>query len=195
MSGIFFYVADCESSGLSLKMHEISQLSIIRASDRMQLSQQIRVDKPHLASYDALRITGKTMDDLRQGIGKLQAINEFEEFVNQDGYQPSHRCLVGHNIAFDRKFLCALWESFGRQFPFDLYLDTIPMFKEFVKKTGLPTTKNNLTVACEVAGIRKLGNAHSAKFDTRQTYLLWDKLSQTVDFMNHIKRQPHLPEE
>lgn len=191
MADIQFYVVDTETNGLSVKMHEICEVSIIRASDRMQLSREIRVDKPENSSYDALRVTGKTLDDLKRGITKLQMINEFHEFIEQDGVEPNYRCFIAHNTSFDRGFMVAMWEKFGRRFPFDLYLDTIPMFKDYCNKQGITKTKANLTAACEVLGIKKYGSAHNAKIDTRHTYLLWEHLSKTIDFMNHIKQLPH----
>ncbi len=191
MSDIQFYVADTETNGLSLQMHEICQLSIIRGIDRMQFTRHIRIDKPENSSYDALRVIGKTMNDLRSGMEKADVIREVEFFLSEDNSLSTHRCLVGHNIAFDRKFLCALWEKFGKKFPFDLYLDTIHMFKARCKKEGIIKPKANLTAACEQTGIRKLGDAHNARTDTRHTYLLWQELAKTEDFMDHVKCLPH----
>ena len=189
---IQFYIADTETTGLNTKMHEIFEISCIRAKDRVQLSQRIKVEKPQLASYDALRITGNTVSDLSLGITKLQAINEFEEFVKEDGVESTHRCLVLHNASFDRKFLLSMWERFNRKFPFDLYLDTISMHKDYLRKQGIVKASSKLTDACDMLGVIKKGTSHNAKYDTRHTYLLWDKLSKTIDFMDHIKRLPHI---
>ena len=190
---IIFYIADLETTGLNEKRNEICELSIIRASDRMQLSREIKVDRPQDASYDALKIIGKTMDDLRRGITKLEMINLFHEFIEEDGVNPSHRCLVGHNIPFDRKFFYYMWGKYNRNFPFHLYLDTISMLKEFYKKQGIKS-KANLTAACKTMGIIKRGKDHTAKSDTQNTFILWQKLSENVDFMNHIKCIPHIIE-
>jgi DNA polymerase III epsilon subunit-like protein len=191
MSSIFFYVADCETTGLNNLYHEVCELSIIRCSDRMQLSREVIVEKPENSSFDALRITGKTMEDLKRGITKLELINEVHQFLSEDGIAPTHRCLVGHNISFDRNFLCAMWGKYNKKFPFDLYLDTIHMFKAFSKRRGDGKVKANLTAACEATGIKKLGSAHSAKTDTKHTFLLWQELSKTIDFLDHIKHIPH----
>lgn len=191
MSSIKFYTADTESNGLSVKLHNLFEISMIR-EDRTQITCHIRIDNPENSSMDALKITGKTVADLRKGSNKFEAINEIETFINEDGLTPSHRCLVGHNIInFDRKFLCALWEKCGKRFPFDLYLDTISMYKDYCKKQGIVKPKVNLTAACEQMKIKKRGEAHSALIDTRHTYLLWQEISKTVDFMDHIKCLPH----
>ena len=191
MNDIHFYIVDTETNGLNVRMHEIFQLSIIRCDDRMQLSREIMIDKPELSSYDALRITGKTLDDLKRGITKLQLINELDEFLKEDGAQSTHRCMVAHNANFDRNFLCEMWGRYNRKFPFDLYLDTIHMYRAFEKARGQSKVKANLTAACEATGIKKLGDAHNAKTDTRHTFLLWQELSKTVDFLDHIKHIPH----
>src|SRR5258705_10300242 len=109
---IHFYITDVETNGLSLVLHEVCQVSIIRCSDRMQYTRDVRVDKVEHSSYDALRVIGKSMDELRKGNLKSEVIKEVETFLSEDGMEPTHRCFVGHNIAFDRKFLCALWEKY-----------------------------------------------------------------------------------
>lgn len=191
MSDIKFYVADVETTGLSLDYHEICEISIIRGFDRMQFTRNVKVDKVENASYDALKIIGKSMNDLRKGSEKFEVIKEVEYFLSEDNSEPTHRCLIGHNIAFDRKFLCALWAKYNKRFPFDLYLDTVHMFKSHCKKQGITKAKSNLTAACEMTGIKKLGTAHNAKIDTRHTFLLWQELSKTEDFLDHIKCLPH----
>jgi DNA polymerase III epsilon subunit-like protein len=191
MSEIQFYVVDTETNGLSLSFHEVYQISIIRCSDKMQFTRNIRVDRPENSSYDALKITGKTMNDLRSGVEKQELMREVEYFLSEDGAPSTHRCMIAHNAAFDRKFLCALWEKFNKKLPFDLYLDTIHMFKAYCKKQGIVKAKSNLTAACDLIGIRKMGSAHDAKIDTQHTFLLWQELAQTEDFLDHVKCLPH----
>ena len=191
MAEIQFYIADTETTGLNIRMHEIFQLSLIRAKDRCQLTLEIQVEKPQLASFDALRITGKTIADLSRGVTKLQAIRDVEEFLAEDEHEPSHRCLILHNAAFDRKFLQAMWQRFNRRLPFDLYLDTIPMYKDYARRQGLGKISAKLDSACEQLGLKKFGASHSALGDTRHTYLLWERLSKEIDFMDHIQQHPH----
>jgi DNA polymerase III epsilon subunit-like protein len=195
MSGVVYYVCDLETSGLMWKnnFHEITELSILRAHDRVQLSRQVKVNYPEHASFDALRITGKTVDDLKKGISKQQLINDVEEFLSEDNLTPEHRCLVGHNIInFDRKFLWQQWEVFNKYFPFSLYLDTLNMSKDYAKKIGLVKPSLKLGPACDLLGIEKRAGSHNAKSDTRNCYLLWQKLMDKVDHLEHIKRIPHI---
>jgi DNA polymerase III epsilon subunit-like protein len=192
---INYYVIDLETTGLSLAYQEICECSIIRAEDRMQLTRQVIVDKPENSSFDALKIIGKSMADLRKGITKEQLIKEAEILFNEDKDEPSNRCIVGHNIiSFDKRWLWALWERFGKRFPAELYLDTIHLFKAYGKKKGLGKIKHNLTDACNMIGIKKVAGIHNARSDTRNTYLLWQELIKEVDFLDHIKRLPHILE-
>lgn len=193
MAGISYWVLDCETSGLMWNnFHEICELSLIRASDRTQLSKQVRVDKPENASFDALRVINKTANDLRQGISKRELVATVEQFVAEDGLTPEHRCLVGHNIInFDRKFLWQLWESFNKQFPFSLFLDTMHLMRAYAKKNQLIKPALNLKASCELFDIKSLGVAHTAKYDTQNTFLLWQKLENHIDYIDHIKRMPH----
>jgi len=194
MSEIHWYIADLETTGLKIGYAEICEYSIIRATDRVQLSRQIRVDNVKNASYDALKITGKTIEDLYRGISKQQAIDDFHSFIEQDNLTPAYRCLVGHNIyAFDRKFLHHLWEQYGKEFPFDMYLDTVPLCKRLAAQMGQPKAKVNLDAAMDLFGLKKVAaKAHSAKGDSRNTYYLWKHLMDSgVEYIDLIKQHPH----
>ena len=188
-----YYLCDTEETGLMVGHHEIIEISVINATNLTQLTRIIRADKPENASLDALRITNKTFNDLKKGCSKQKAIEDFEEFINQDGLTPAHRCLVGHNIiSFDRRFLIHLWESFNKEFPFHLYLDTIHLMRAYAKKLQLIKPKLNLTASCEIMKIANLNTDwHSAKGDVQNTFFLWQKLMAEVDYLQHIKTMPH----
>src|SRR5271165_4364936 len=198
MSDIMYYCLDIETNGLMFKnnFHEITELSILRTTDRVQLSRQVKVNYPEHSSIDALKITGKTIDDLKKGISKQQLINDVEEFLSEDNLSSEHRCLVGHNIInFDRKFLWQQWEVFNKYFPFSLYLDTLNMSKDHSKKSGLVKPSLKLEAACDLLGVQKRSGKHNAKSDTQNAYLLWQKLMDKVDHLEHIKRIPHTENE
>jgi DNA polymerase III epsilon subunit-like protein len=185
MSGIHYYIIDLETTGLSSIYHEITEVSIIRCVDKVQLSEMVRCDHPERASYDALRITGKSIEDLKNGISKAEIIEKIDRFLQKDGVTRAHRCFVGHNaIAFDKKFLHQLYSIYNKQCPVDLWMDTMLMVKHFIKERGIKT-KVNLHASCDLLGIKKYSTAHSAKSDTRNTYLLWKNLLE-VQNMNHL---------
>jgi DNA polymerase III epsilon subunit-like protein len=202
MSGIQYYVIDTETTGLKSGYHEMTEVGIIRVLDRVQLWRQIRCDYPERANFDALAITKKTMADLERGHGKSDVVAECEKFFSEDGLTPAHRCIIAHNAAFDRKFLHALWESCGKEFPAHLWLDTISLTKQFIKnagldeeakKKGLPKLKVNLHAACDLTGVNKISEAHNAKVDSRNTFLLHRQLIEVnkVDHLPHIKTAIH----
>ena len=196
MSGIVYYVCDSETTGLLCGTHEIVELSIINTANKTQLTRIIRAENPENASLDALKITGKTKDDLTKGCSKTILISDVEKFVTEDGLTPAHRCLVGHNIiSFDKRFLWHLWETHNQTFPFNLYLDTIHLMKAYTKKLQLIKPKINLTASCEMLKVANINtNWHSAKGDTQNCFFLWQKLMQSVNYMEHIKTIPHIIE-
>lgn len=198
MSDIIYYCLDLETNGLAFanNFHEICELSIIRHPDRSQLSRIVKVEKIANSSLDALKITGKTPDDLKKGILKSELVKDVEQFVFEDNLTPEHRCLVGHNIInFDRKFLWQLWETHNKTFPFSLYLDTIHLTKQYAKDKGIIKPKVNLHAACELLNIKKVAGKHTAVSDTRNTYLLWQQLIECTNYIQHIKRMPHNSDE
>lgn len=194
MSSLVYYIVDTETTGLKVGYHEMTEIGIIRATDRVQLWRQIKCEKPENASYDALAITKKTLADLNNGHDKKSVVEECNKFFNQDGLTPQHRCIVGHNIfSFDKRFLFDLWESVGETFPAALWLDTIPMTKKYAKDIGLVKPKVNLHAACDIVGIKKLSDSHNAKVDSRNSYLLWKNLveEKKIDHLPFIKTAAH----
>jgi len=199
--GLFYYVIDTETTGLKADYHEMTEIGIIRCADRVQIHRLLRCDYPERASFDALTITKKTMADLEVGHEKSDVIEECDKFFSEDGGTPNHRCIIAHNAPFDRKFLHALWAKMGKQFPANLWLDTMGMTKSYIKMIGLdaehkakglPKPKVNLHAACDIAQIKKFSEAHNAKVDSRNTYLLHKALiEKNVDHLPLIKTEVH----
>lgn len=199
-----YYIIDTETTGLKADYHEMTEIGIIRCSDRVQLWRQIKCVYPERANFDALAITKKTMADLERGLDKETLVNECEKFFNEDGLTPAHRCIVAHNAPFDRKFLHALWASCGKSFPANLWLDTMSLTKEYLKnvdpskvnivKTASGRVSTQLHACCDMVGIKKISEAHNAKVDSRNTYLLHRNLveEKKVDYLPFIKTSVHV---
>lgn len=203
MAGLNYYIIDTETTGLKANYNEMTEIGIIRVTDRVQLWRQIRCEFPERANFDALAITKKSMADLGRGMDKEKVVEESNKFFEEDGATPAHRCIVAHNAPFDRKFLHALWEQCGKSFPANLWLDTISLTKEFLKKTDNSTlnivktatgrVSTQLHACCDMVGIKKLSEAHNAKVDSRNTYLLHKSLveDKQVDYLPFIKTFVH----
>jgi DNA polymerase III epsilon subunit-like protein len=204
MSGLQYYVIDTETTGLKSGYHEMTEIGIIRCTDRVQLWRQIKCIYPERANFDALAITKKTMADLERGYDRAAVVAECEKFFSEDGLTPAHRCIVAHNAPFDRKFLQAMWEAEGKEFPAHLWLDTISLTKEFIKnadtsqlnivKTATGRVSTQLHACCDMVGIKKISEAHNAKVDSRNTYLLHRSLieEKKVDYLPFIKTNIHV---
>ncbi len=194
---LLYYVIDTETTGLKAGYNEMTEIGIIRYSDRVQLWRQIKCEYPERANFDALAITKKTMADLEKGYAKEAVVAECNKFFNEDGATPAHRCIVAHNAPFDRRFLHALWEACGQEFPAHLWLDTIALTKDYAKNMGLlqPKVKQSFALhpACDLVGIKKISDAHNAKVDSRNTYLLHRDLveNKKVDYLPFIKTAVH----
>lgn len=193
MSGLKFYIIDTETTGLKADYHEMTEIGVIRVEDRVQLWRQIKAIYPERANFDALAITKKTMADLENGGSRSDIVTECNKFFAEDGGTPAHRCIVAHNAPFDRKFLHALWAQCGEAFPAHLWLDTMALTRDYAKKIGLVKPKVNLHAACDIVGIKKLSDAHNAKVDSRNTYLLHRNLveEKKVDYLPFIKTAVH----
>jgi DNA polymerase III epsilon subunit-like protein len=194
---INYYILDTETTGTKCGYHEITEISVIRCSDRNQMTKFIMPEHPERVAEAALQATGRSYNDLLVGSPKEDVVNAIDQFFNKDESLSENRCIVGHNISkFDRKFLYALWGSVGKTFPANLWLDTIPFIKSYMKKFGIQSKKYNLQASLEILGIQGRTDYHNAKADTQNNYLLWKKLMESnVDYLSHIERVAHRIEE
>ena len=197
MSGLQYYIIDTETTGLKSDYHEMTEVGIIRCTDRVQLWRQIKCTYPERANFDALAITKKTMADLERGYDKEAVVEECNKFFAEDGLTPAHRCIVAHNAPFDRRFLHALWGSVGKEFPANLWLCSMALTKDYAKKQGLVSKgvkqSFSLHAACDLMGIKKISDAHNAKVDSRNTFLLHRNLveEKKADYLALIKTAIH----
>lgn len=191
--GIVYYVIDTETTGLNKNVHEVNEISIIRCSDRVQLTEFIKCEHPETASFDALAITKKTLSDLNKGNSKEYVTDKIDKFLNEDGLTSAHRCFIAHNYNFDMKFVHELYNKVNKKCPVDLWLCTMALTKNYAKKLGLIKPKVNLHAACDIVGIKKLSEAHNSKVDSRNTYLLHKALVEDkgVDYLPFIKTAIH----
>lgn len=189
MAGLKYYVGDSETLGLDAKRHDVTQISIIRCSDLVQLSRYIKAERPENASREALIKTGRTYQDILKGDAKIDVIKRFEDFFNEDGEDSDSRCMICHNAPFDRRFLKAMWESVGKKFPVNNWLDTRPMAKKYAMKLGLEKPSMTLENILKFAEIKGFANFHNAIDDTRNLYLFWKKsVDLGIDYLDCIKR-------
>lgn len=192
---LLFYVIDVETTGLS-RNHEITQISIVRCSDRNQLSRNIKALYPERATPEALRITGRTLEDILIGEGREEVVERCNLFFQEDGKTPEFRCVVAHNGSFDRRFCHTLWEEMGHKFPADLWLDTKRLSKQLANKQGIIKPTLTLEASLKLAGVEAKPGKHNAISDTRNTYLLWKKIIEehAIDYLPLIENKPHIIE-
>jgi DNA polymerase III epsilon subunit-like protein len=195
MNGIEYLVFDSETNGVNASYHEINEVSIIRCSNRVQLTEFIKCEFPERSSMDSLIITKKTLADLQKGSTKEKAIEKIDRFLNEDGLTPAHRCIVAHNSSFDRRFIWALYDKVGKRFPADLWMCSMAMTRHYAKQIGLVKPRVNLPASLEIVGIKKLAGAHASQVDSRNTYFLWKDLieNKKIDHLPFIKTAIHVP--
>lgn len=190
---IKYYIVDTETTGLTPGYHEITQISIIRCSDRKQLNRYIKAQYPKRVNPVALEKTDRTYSDLFKGDSRGEVVEFCNNFFNEDGTDPEERCIIGHNIIkFDKGFLHELWGGEGLEFPACLWLDTMSYIGAWKKMKGLTTRKSNLNWSLEALGITPRPGGHNAVIDTQNNYILWDQLKKkNLPALPHMKRFAH----
>lgn len=187
-----YYIIDLETTGLAVNWHETTQISIIKCSNRNQLSKFIKPEHPERASEEALSATGRVYKDLFKGSSKKEVVEFCDSFIKSDGLTDEHRCFVAHNANFDQRFSYFLWKSLGKQFPCSLWMCTKSFAKSWANKLGIAKPKLTLTASLEFTGIKPFPGVHEAGADARNTYLLWKKgMDEGIDHLPHIKSYPH----
>ena len=194
MSGLAYYILDVETTGIKCGYHEITEISIIRCADKVQMTEMLKCNYPERANVDAMRITNKTWADLARGSERHDVLEKMDKFIKSDGLTPDHRVCVAHNYSFDKRFIHQFYKEYDREYPMNLWLCTMAMTKNYAKKAGIIKPKVNLQAACDIVGIKKYAAAHASKMDTRNTFLLWKDLCEQkgIDYLPMIKTEPHI---
>ena len=136
MINYIFYGCDTETTGLSFIKNDIIELSLYRLNDDTQKTWFIKPIDISNIELSALKVNGHKIEDLRGETkhGKefyqdaRDVIIEIENWLLEDNFPTENRCLVGHNINFDKTMLEQLWNKCGTpdSFPFGRrYLDTM----------------------------------------------------------------------
>ena len=211
---ISYFILDTETTGLSQDVHEINQISVLRIIDKVQLTFQIKVRRPHVYSAQALEVQGITIDDLKKGIKIEEAVENIDRFFAEDGQKPAGRCIIAHNAPFDRKFVHRAWDSCGKDFPADLWLCTQSFAKRHVQKHrngekiaqaqidggvdgvkrdkyGSLKPKFGLNNFMTGVGLSLKAGAHRAEIDVLNTGDLYEWLITNTEYVSLISRVPH----
>lgn len=188
--GLEYYVLDTETTGLKSDYHEIFQISLIKVSNLSQITRNIKVQFPQRASLDSLRITNKSLDDLKKGLSKKQVVEEISNFMELDDKKSDSRCIIAHNVKFDRSFIKSLWKTQNKIFPAFLWMDTLQITRDYIKKNNI-VSKANLSDSCDLFGIKKMAGAHDARIDARNTFFLYKKLEEVkeLSLIRYIKTE------
>lgn len=189
---MFYYIIDTETTGLSAGFNEIFQISIIRETDRNQISRNIKIQYPERASPEALKVTNKTIKELLEGSSKEDVVSEIDLFLSADGVSPDHRVFVAHNASFDQRFCHALWASVNKKFPANYWVDTKEISRVWQKKNGILKPELSLAASLTKNGLAAMPGAHNAVVDARNAFILWKSAKDAkIDYLSLIKKKEH----
>lgn len=173
------YIIDLETTGIDTKIHEITEVSIIRCSDLVQKTWLLRINNPKTCQPRALAITNKTIKELLSREKDLaEVVEDIDAFIEEDGGKPDERVMIAHNAPFDRRFCENWWQKLGRTFPANMWECTLSMSRKHMKITSPHEKKPKATLIDLIARfkIKAETNYHGAGPDTRNTYRLRDYL-------------------
>lgn len=110
---------DCETTGTNSQKHEITQLSgMIEIEGEIveEFNYFLKPTNWDTIDPEALKVTGKTLEDLRAYPDAREAFNSLrstlEKHVNK--YDRNDKLYpAGHNVGFDVEFLQTFWKKYG----------------------------------------------------------------------------------
>lgn len=187
------YVADCETTGLDSRLHDVIELSLLRLNDGEQKTWWLKPTNPENIDLGALRVNGHKLEDLRHETkaGRERYLDaggvlvEIENWVANDGMPAEQRILVGQNVSFDRERFEQLWTKNEAKdtFPFGRkIMDTmqIEIFLDWCQ--GSMAEGYSLSNLVKKYGVKN-EKAHSAEADVKATKEVFEK---QVDFFKKV---------
>jgi len=193
------FYADTETTGLDPVKNEVFQIAYIVEIDGKLVDEveiKLRPERPETASPEALKVTGKTLEELssypprEEGFKKL--IAGLEKHI--DRFDRSDKFIwIGQNPDFDVRFVRRLFDEMGDKY-YGSWFDP------------RPADLISLAVACKTKGLIdppnfKLGSlaecfdiqfeAHDALADVKATREVWKRLSAFL----HQPEDPETPEQ
>lgn len=176
---------DTETTGIIAKHHEITQIAALveingEIVDEINiLSRPLHFDR---INEEALRVTGKSLDELEKYPHPSESFPKFKAFLEKhiDKYDKSDKFFpAGHNVLFDLDFLQNYFITHGDQYGTGSYqnwqaLDT-RILANFLSYTGKIKTENvKLETLCKFFNIPL--EAHDAMNDIKATRILMKKM-------------------
>lgn len=156
---------DLETTGINPEHNRIIEIGAIRQETGEVFHTLVNPKMP--LREKTIAITGITEELLQDGLSEQEAIREFVEFLKED------RILLGHNIAFDHRFLVMAMKRCGYEVPQFLGIDTLQLSRSVYSE--LP--KKTLEAMCEYFGIVN-EQAHRALEDSKATIQLYECLKR-----------------
>jgi len=182
------FFADTETTGLDPNIHEVFQFSFIIEVDGHIVEEadiKMRPDRPEEASPEALKVTNKTIKELKTYPDRGEAFKKLIDILGRhvDRYDRADKFLwVGQNPSFDIPFVRAHFRERGDKF-FGAWWDNRPAdlisLAVALKMRGLISPENfKLGTLCETFGVSL--KAHDALEDVRATRTVFRKM---LDFL------------
>lgn len=159
-----YVVIDLEMTGLSVKTNHILEVGAVRIRENQPTETFSAILRQNRNIPESVvQLTGITMEMVRSGREKEEAMAEFFSFIGED-------ILVGQNVMFDYNFL-KQW-AVNHDMPFARSaVDTLKLARKFLPKEQ----KKDLASLCAYFGIERK-NAHRAFDDAYETWQVFEAL-------------------
>ncbi len=177
---INYLAIDSETSGFSSDKNATLQIALIPIIDGKQYEPFVSYVKPHSGAVidpGALKVNGLTFDQIMNFPEASMVVQNMTKWWSQFNTTFS---LLGHNVAFDRKFMYSLFTrnkchgDFISKITSNDFCTLEESKKAFLKSKSKPVSYK-LGDLCKYFNI-PLDNAHDALVDIKATYTLYENI-------------------
>lgn len=168
---------DTETTGFDDKRQDIIQIAGIVTENRVILESFNFICAPvnfWAISKDALKVTGKTVEELKTYPHPKEAFNAFKSILDKYVVKGEPRFIfAGQNVPFDKRFLSSFWQKhkvtadvdFEYYFSSKIVYDLMDMTRPLKKSGKLNVPNVKLGTIMEALDIKPRGNLHDALTD------------------------------
>lgn len=180
---------DTETTGTDRNRHEIIQIAAIVEIDgdvKEEVNYQVQPKKWDQIDPEALKVTGKTIEELRTYPDATSVYAKFKNLLDRyvDKYNRDDRFYpAGHNLGFDMDFLNTFFKTYGDLYGMGSYqnwrfLDTRILGNILIANNLLTCNTVKLGDLCREYAIEL--DAHDAMNDIRATRQLYQAMLKHI---------------
>lgn len=173
---------DTETGGFSATKNGLCSITLKVVHENTIKTIFIKPNKDLYYNSEAMTINGLSMDFLeKNGVSEYRAVMQILLFIHQNFDELP--IILGHNIAFDIRFLNALFERHSENFEqcFEGQMDTMKAMRQLRTEGKIDIENVKLNTCYKHFFGTDIENAHTSEGDVIATEKIYNKIEELID--------------